>query len=116
MGPKMYAYQMINKFGQIITVMKAKGIPKKYLTLELYQEREAREIKMPRQIKKVGYKAPVGRQAFSVHNEDRKRTFYLNEWARADFDPVSEEWFPLENVPQSVGTYGAMEPALADEV
>jgi hypothetical protein len=97
LAPKLYMYLCLMPDGSFKTSMKAKGIPKAYLSPELFEKQEAKLIEMPMRLKKVGYGlhtqlAHRTESAFSVLSIDMSRTFLKNNWSGMDF--VNGYWFP----------------------
>ena len=83
LGPKNYIYKYINNENQINTVMKTKGIPKKQLKEE-YFNNESGKVKF-NTMKKIKFhvtsrEEKVGHSYLSIYNYDMERTFNLNQW------------------------------------
>ena len=83
LGPKNYIYKYINNENQINTVMKTKGIPKKQLKEEYYNN-ESGEVKF-NTMKKIKFhvtsrEEKKGHSYLSIYNYKMKRTFNLNQW------------------------------------
>ena len=82
LGPKNYIYKYINNENEIKTVMKTKGIPKKQLKEEYYND-ESGDIKFNR-MKKIKFHVTSnekknGHSYLSIYNCTMKRKFNLNE-------------------------------------
>jgi len=97
LAPKLYMYLCLMPDGKFKTSLKAKGIPKQFLSPELFENQQSKEISMPSRLKKVGYGlhtqvAHRSESAFSILSIDMKRTFLKNEWAGMDFDGTY--WYP----------------------
>ena len=83
LGPKNYIYKYINNENQINTVMKTKGIPKKQLKEEYYNN-ESGDVKF-NTMKKIKFyvtsrEEKNGHTYLSIYNYDMKRTFNKTEW------------------------------------
>ena len=83
LGPKNYIYKYINNENQINTVMKTKGIPKKQLKEEYYNN-EIGKVKFIT-MKKIKFhvtsrEEKKGHSYLSIYNYKMKRTFNLNQW------------------------------------
>ena len=84
LGPKIYIHKYINNENQINTVMKTKGIPKKQLKEEYYND-ESGDVKF-NTMKKIKFHVTNREEKnvhtyLSIYNYDMKRTFNLNQWA-----------------------------------
>ena len=84
LGPKNYIYKYINDNNEIKTVMKTKGIPKKHLKEEYYNN-ESGNVKF-NSMKKIKFyvtsnEKKNGHSYLSIYNYEMKRAFNLNEWS-----------------------------------
>ena len=84
LGPKNYIYKYINNENEINTVIKCKGLKKKYLKEEFYND-ESASIEFTT-IKKIKFHVTSnekknGHSYLSIYNYDMKRTFNKTEWA-----------------------------------
>lgn len=86
LAPKQYSVCYIDNKNQILNKNKCKGISKKYLESQFYQNAlkgKSTEVKMIDRFKKIAFKQnskQLDYSKFSVHLEDIDRTFYKNEW------------------------------------
>ena len=95
LAPKCYNYKALDKDGNIITVMKSKGIMKNqlvedwYVNHKFYQELDVDDERKPIAtwdgLKKIHKNISKkdrdnGVSHFSIKSESYKRTFYRNEW------------------------------------
>ena len=81
--PKNYIYKYINSENEIKTVRKTKGIPKKQLKEEYYNN-ETGDVKFTT-MKKIKFHVTSnekknGHSYLSIYNYTMKRKFNLNEW------------------------------------
>jgi len=90
--------------GTLKTTCKAKGIPlenklsgEKYLTYDMYEKQQAKEVVMKNRLKKVGYGKNMPKDMremnpFSIAGITMTRTFYKNSWEGMDFE--GGKWYP----------------------
>ena len=79
----IYIYKYINNENEIKTVMKTKGIPKKKLKEEYYNNETGNvEFTIMKKIKfhVTSNEKKNGHSYLSIYNYEMKRTFNLNEW------------------------------------
>lgn len=93
-GPKNYMYVYINNKGEVKEVMKCKGIPRKYLTADVYEDYKNRTqiegwkptvIEMNGRLKKDGM-SYNGKDIFKIRNVNMTRTFGKTQWSNMHFD------------------------------
>ncbi len=101
LAPKSYNYEYINDNGQIFdnkkSVIKMKGIGKKYLTKEMFDIEKPHVVKtegLKKKNKKLNSKdVENGIDYFSVINYEQDKTFYKTQFAPERF--INNEWFPV---------------------
>jgi hypothetical protein len=79
-GPKNYYYVYITENGEIKSSRKSKGIVKDYLTDELYENGESKQIVMEKRLKKIGIKpnknqSNSGLTSFNIIQTDMTRSW-----------------------------------------
>ena len=84
LGSKLYMYKYINKEEEIKTVMKCKGLPKKYLKEEFFRN-EIGEITIKDSFKKIFNQTKEEKnnnmEIFSIRKIDIKRKFNKTQWS-----------------------------------
>jgi hypothetical protein len=98
LGPKMYTYTFLDKNGKIGTSMKAKGIPKKCLKKEFYENEKDEKVKFwgmkKKNIKLSSKDKENGIKYLSIIDvPENIRTFYKNQWEKMNL--VTNQWFPV---------------------
>jgi hypothetical protein len=79
-GPKNYYYVYITENGEIKSTRKSKGIVKDYLTDDLYENGESKQIVMKKRLKKIGIKpnknqSNCGLTSFNIIQTDMTRSW-----------------------------------------
>jgi hypothetical protein len=101
LAPKLYRYEYIDQLNRIngekaICTMKAKGIPSKCLSYEMYDKKENKPCEFSGLKRKHKSLTKSDREAgiknFSIINCDQKRSFNKNSWT--GFDQIGNEFFP----------------------
>ena len=84
LAPKCYMYRALCENGEVITVMKSKGIMKKHLQATFFENKTKAEVewtglkKINKRLTKDDKEAKI--PFFSIQEKKYKRTFYKNEW------------------------------------
>ena len=96
LGPKNYIYKYINNKNQINTVMKSKGIPKKHLKEEYYNN-EIGDVKF-NTMKKIKFHVTSnekknGNSYLSIYTYEMKRVFNLKIWGGRELN--GNLYFPI---------------------
>ena len=100
LAPKSYKYEYVDNLNTTKTdddsVMKYKGIPKKNLKNEYYEDEKAVVVEFSG-LKKLNKKLTTKQREkeikhFSIIDEDRTRTFHKSQWGGMIYK--DNEWYP----------------------
>lgn len=96
-APKSYYYEYINKNGEVLSTKKAKGIPKQYLSDELYKNAESKTITMEKRLKKINIKKTKNQNEQGIKMFSLLQNNFTRTW-NPDYKPeqmIEGKWFPL---------------------